>query len=512
VKRGVKQGCPLAPLLFIILIETIIFIINKSPLITTKAFADDLGFGFTDLQAALVHITRTVDLYCKASGANINQDKTIILHALPTTPDDNTTIDGSSWPKIKFKEKGKYLGMLFGNNLTVPDIFDTATTKFTSRIRSYRSIRDRLSITKRIIIANTFLVPIFSYLHQFYIIPHETIQTINTELQRFIPSFSSIPLAYFSYPTKAGGLKTRLRNITLANLAALGAAIATPLSFDPQTEHSAHHIDTNENMLISLHRHRAAWVIQDFIPNWVGDNSIKSLFSNLINSNHHIASCTHLHKKGKNWGGNTPTTNSANFIHNITSLPSSTPDSIRYNQILLYCNGLATKTRTRFFLHHQSLACLLCPDSSARSDSIHHLYNDCPTIRTAVNNIAALLNLPLINNISLLDHSMTRTTLSQEQASVITHVNHGIWLGYKRTQDLIKPSQQTATTIISDAITLSLQQRIPIKNTTRPKNNRRQQCNRRQLQEHANFAAPAGISLEVVGLRPGPLRLRIDED
>ena len=87
INRSVRQGCPIAPLLYVCVIETLLINIRNNNLITglnspccngkllDSAFADETNFFIKNI-TSVDNILITFEKYGKASGSKINIDKT----------------------------------------------------------------------------------------------------------------------------------------------------------------------------------------------------------------------------------------------------------------------------------------------------------------------------------------------------------------------------------------------------------------------------------------------------
>ena len=92
-----------------------------------------------------------------------------MLHTLPTTPTDQAALDSLGWVGLAFTSRATYLGVLVGAGVTTFDIFAKAHEKFLSRIRTLSSALAHLSIQHKIILYNTYLLPLLLPLQ---ILPH----------------------------------------------------------------------------------------------------------------------------------------------------------------------------------------------------------------------------------------------------------------------------------------------------------------------------------------------------
>ena len=116
----------------------------------------------------------------------------------------------------------KYLGVLIGNGFDIYDIFDEAVKKITNRVNSYMHLKKSFSVPKRILIANVFIIPILSYLGQFFALPWYHRMEIERQLSRWvIPGFNPFSLQASCRPSNWINLRQPLRDITGDNMAAL---------------------------------------------------------------------------------------------------------------------------------------------------------------------------------------------------------------------------------------------------------------------------------------------------
>jgi hypothetical protein len=153
ILRGVKQGCPLSPLLFIIAYDPLLHFLSQKVGIRPFAFADDLALfadSVTHISPSLLLITQ----FSFVSGLGINRDKSA---AIPTS-------DPSSWPLIRselslcpwkdlpLKESGTHLGILIGRSVTLEMLWNGPLQKAVSRVEANKVILHSLSLSTRILL------------------------------------------------------------------------------------------------------------------------------------------------------------------------------------------------------------------------------------------------------------------------------------------------------------------------------------------------------------------------
>ena len=177
VRRGVKQGCPLSPLMFAICYDPLLVYLSRISIDdhTNKlfAFADDLVAGSSSL-AVIDADMAVIDVFSVFSGLGVNQDKSEILCAILPSARIRARIRQMRWGEIRIVEHFRYLGILTGRKvgnryLSVDDIFAGPLAKLEKRVRTMRPLLATRPLHHRIIGVNVFLLSLFSYHYQFYV-------------------------------------------------------------------------------------------------------------------------------------------------------------------------------------------------------------------------------------------------------------------------------------------------------------------------------------------------------
>lgn len=225
IHRGVKQGCPLSPLLFILAYDPLLTRLTSIPGADVFAFADDAVISHRSLEA-IPTITKEIDEFGEVSGFGVNTEKSDLLRTMPTTPNDDELLKKTGWEGLSFVTRATYLGVLMGVGVSTEDIYAKPYMKYETRLRTHRPALAHLHTQGRVHLFNIYLFPLFSYLFHFYILPDKGMgEKIRAHARQSIISFNGRANKYMHLvsPKYNLGLSQPLRDPWAANLAALAS-------------------------------------------------------------------------------------------------------------------------------------------------------------------------------------------------------------------------------------------------------------------------------------------------
>ena len=195
ISRSMRQGCPIASYLYILQAEPMAESIRKNSKIKglhipthnqpdkieakISMFADDTQL-FHSTEQSIIEGFKTLDTYCKASGAQLNMHKTKGLYI-------------GQWKnkqpilkKIKWVENVTGLGTVFGYNINYEEIWLKKFAKFKIKIQKWKH-RD-LTLEGKKLLINSYIMSSLSYLVDIYTchIPEKFLCDTKTLIRDFL--------------------------------------------------------------------------------------------------------------------------------------------------------------------------------------------------------------------------------------------------------------------------------------------------------------------------------------
>ena len=442
ILRGVKQGCPLSPLLFILALDPVIKAIEKIPSVKVFAYADDMANAYPKLTDTKL-IAQTVNGFEPFTGLAINGSKSGVLastpptiqekhylHSLnlwPTTPPSPSTpgyaVKILEWAlddkRLSFVDRYQYLGILLGSNISLDDIFADTVDKAINRIDRYTRIMSRMPLYRKIRVINIFVNSLFSYKFRFYTLPLDLYRKIKEKIRLALTHLGGGAFGYTAllFPPKNLGLSHVLKDLSAYNTALLASRSdiihipATPYMSLKTTILFSH---SGDNLNILTHRDAAAVDTFEFsrtltpllassetIPhtNTTSPYLTKLMTAGIFGDEHE--NYTHLTTSRRLLHSLYSTANddaTKLILFNLNSINSKMPTPVSLHQLYLHCNSLVTSRRMRHSLskplHCQdpTRRCYICnlPNSE---DSLEHLYA-CKLVCEARSKFLQTSNLP----------------------------------------------------------------------------------------------------------------------
>ena len=188
--RGIRQGCPVSALLFILCVEILALKLKQSNEISgikigsftslVTQHADDTSLTLDNIDSVIPALS-IINTFSKLSGLKLNMDKTkgIWLGSLKNGPD---YFAGLSFTEQCIKSLGIYIG---------PDKIECISKNWESRIKKFKNIllswkTRKLTLYGKALIVNMLAMPTLVYNFSLLTVPLEIMKDIEKSIYEFI--------------------------------------------------------------------------------------------------------------------------------------------------------------------------------------------------------------------------------------------------------------------------------------------------------------------------------------
>jgi len=389
---GLPQGCPLSCFLYILGVDPLLRALEREAGVErASGFVDDWGAACRGFYA-LHRVMDIVNDFELASGQIVNFSKSKVLPSRRLTDYEIRQVRSlPQWRHIEIRTAERLLGLQIGIDATIESQYARPLQKLDDALAIFEQVRHETSITTRVAIANVFLVSLFSYVNQHFIMPAEIVKVVQRKISTFISRYSFWEIGFLPHVGSFYGITVTLRDLRWTNVAAVLHTYSDPEIQRLLLEHPFETVlptsrdDANAKLRQPLYSYKVARDIYEGVCHRTPEDTLRSVERQRQGQERNapkIGSAIYYadlllceRPRWRRYFANRVRARGYNFeslMEGLGALPRSVSQKQRWFLLKVHFNALATSARYRFSRSGDPpLPCPFCAQGAG--DDWHHI-------------------------------------------------------------------------------------------------------------------------------------------